>query len=468
MKSLFYISNYQTPHLETDLELIRNSYLKGKETHVLVCKGLIKTCFQNPKHSTILCKLCQSKIEYGLKLIDGIKIHHQKEYQFALPKKDEISTLEKIKNFKFDGISIGRGIVSSLISTIRDHRFDVDENEEIIYDSIYSAILNYLNFQKLVEELRPSEVYFFNGRFSEVFPLMELCKVKEITYYTHERGADNYKYMLRKNDIPHSIDYTSHEIKKFWKNNDPKKEVLAEKFFSERIDGIEQNWFSFSKEQKSNYLPHNFDCSKINISIFNSSMDEYETIPDFKNLIYDNDNEGIESICKSFEGYDNIHFYLRVHPNLKNMNNTQMREIRRIDNNFRNITVIYPEEKIDSYELVRQSDAVLTFNSTIGIESLYLGTKSILLGRAFYESIDEIIKCYDHEEVISEIFNVQKGKRFKFTQHLKYGYWAKSFGNKYKYYKPYTLFSGEFDGKNLNSANLKILLWRLANKIFCS
>ena len=34
-----------------------------------------------------------------------------------------------------------------------------------------------------------------------------------------------------------------------------------------------------------------------------------------------------------------------------------------------------------------------------------------------------------------------------------YGYYRQIFGTKFKYYKPATLFEGEFKGKNLNKPN---------------
>lgn len=468
MINFFYISNYQTPHLETDLELIKKSVDEKNKTHVLRCRGFLQSCFQNQKNSKLRCKYCISKVDYGLNMIKNINIHDQKNIKVEIPNEYEINSFDKILNYKYENINIGKGVVSSLISIIRDHKFDVEKHQILIKKSFYSAILNFENFKLFLNQINPDNVFFFNGRFSEIFSLIELCKAKNINFYTHERGSTNYKFMLRKNNIPHSIDFTTNEIKMIWnaKKNEVNKEKIGKSFFEERIKGIDQNWISFSKEQEKNKLPNNFNSSKINISIFNSSIDEYETIPDFKNLIYKDDNDGIKKICESFITNKNLHFYLRVHPNLKNLNNTQIFEIRNIDSQFENITVIYPEEKIDSYELIKKSDAVITFNSTIGVEALYLGTKSILLGRAFYESLNDVIKCNTHEELINIINEIKKEPKKIYYDHIKYGFWAKQFGVEYIYFKPTSLFKGKFMNKNLSIGNLKILMWKILNTIF--
>ena len=72
-------------------------------------------------------------------------------------------------------------------------------------------------------------------------------------------------------------------------------------------------------------------------------------------------------------------FVLRVHPNLKFLKNTQNENIKKLVNNS-NLIIIYPEEKLSSYELIRLSETIITFGSTIGIESTYMGKKSILIG----------------------------------------------------------------------------------------
>ena len=53
-----------------------------------------------------------------------------------------------------------------------------------------------------------------------------------------------------------------------------------------------------------------------------------------------------------------------------------------------NVLIIPADEATDSYALIKISDLVLTYNSTITIESLYFGTNAINAGYAHFSRID--------------------------------------------------------------------------------
>jgi hypothetical protein len=176
-------------------------------------------------------------------------------------------------------------------------------------------------------------------------------------------------------------------------------------------------------------------------------MDEYEGIPDHHNPLYNNDNIGIESLCQSFSSDENYHFYLRVHPNLKDIDNAQNKAITALGAKFTNLTIIGAGEKIDTYALMDAVDLVITFGSTMGAEAFFWKKPSLLLGRAFYEGIKGIIQPTSHEEVIELIKNIPSVAANEDI--LKYGYWIVTFGTKFTYFKPDGLFSGAFLEKRI-------------------
>jgi len=53
---------------------------------------------------------------------------------------------------------------------------------------------------------------------------------------------------------------------------------------------------SHAKKQKKNFLPKGFDKTKVNIAIFNSSIDEYEVFEEYKNPIYKDDYDSLVKI----------------------------------------------------------------------------------------------------------------------------------------------------------------------------
>ncbi len=241
------------------------------------------------------------------------------------------------------------------------------------------------------------------------------------------------RYKLRKNTTPHSLSFTKNEIEELWRNGGDEKYTIGSNFFLDRRNKVVQSWKVFTRHQKLGVLPEGFDASKKNIGFFNSSMDEYEGIPDFNNRLYEDDNAGIEKICQSFLGNENYHFYLRVHPNLKGLDNTQNKTIAGMGGKFNNLTIIQADANIDTYALMEAVDLVITFGSTMGVEALFWNKPALSLGRCFYEDLEGIIQPGDHEEVIHYINNIPIAASN--TGAIKYGYWCISFGTKFSYFK---------------------------------
>ena len=290
----------------------------------------------------------------------------------------------------------------------------------------------------------------------EVRPFMRLCEERAVKFYTHERGGILKNYLLREKNIPHSLNAAKAEIEELWTNGANNKEEIGRKFFEDRRNRVLQSVRVFTKDQQQKKLPENFNTAKTNIAIFNSSMDEYEGIAEHKSGIYKNDNVGIEKIVAAFQHDDSKHFYLRVHPNLKGLHNSQVKQIELIGKKYSNLTVINAEDDIDTYELMDKSDKIIVFGSTTGIEAVYWNKPVILLSRAFYESLNCLYKPASHEEVL-QLINNPHLKSFNQQETLKYGYWLLNKGAPYKLYKPLSPRKGLFNNEKL----LPHFFWRV-------
>lgn len=469
MRILFYSSYHATPHLETELEIAKQLIEEGNEVFFLRCLQQLKTCFANPDHTYLGCKVCISKISNGYK---SLGIPEQNIITFPKIRVDvesvynaeAIKTVHDLKRVTYKGWDLGMAVASSLVSVVRDHEPDTDYYKDFIRRGIETAAFVYDAGIKLIEDIKPDVVYLFNGRFLEVRPFMRLCEERSINFFTHERAGLLKKYLVREKSIPHSLVAAKNEIERLWADGGKEKELIGKKFFEDRRNRIVQSGYAFTKNQKQNKLPADFDTSKMNISIFNSSMDEYEGIAEHKVGIYKNDNEGIEKILSYFENDKTKHFYLRVHPNLKNLSNTQIREIDAIGKKHQNITIIRAEEDIDTYALIDNSDKVVVFGSTTGIEAVFWNKPVILLSRAFYDSLNCMYRPASHEEALSLMKNNDL-KAFNQSEALKFGYWILNRGTFYKNYNPLSVNKGLFENQRLTPHFFWRMLYILENKL---
>ena len=188
----------------------------------------------------------------------------------------------------------------------------------------------------------------------------------------------------------------------------------------------------FTKNQVKGKLPTSFDAEKINVVIFNSSEDEMKTFDDWKNSLYNNQNEAIESICKLFLKYPEVHFYLRIHPNLKGVKNLQMKEIESMT--FPNLEVIAADDDISTYGLMDACDKVITFGSSTGPEATHRGKPSILLGKTFYDNLDCTYNIDDYNELTGLLLD-KNLKPKPAINARKYGYYLANHGEYHTYLK---------------------------------
>ncbi len=449
MRYLIYSSYNLTPHLDTELELAKNLIEEGHELFFLKCSKKLDTCFANPEHKRIACEYCQAlgTQAYSRLGIDAKHVLSLPDIKVDYPTIGHFETLASLKEYKYKGVDVGLAVASSLVSSIRDHNFDTAKYAERIRISIRTAIYVYEASKVILDEVKPDVVFIFNGRFVESRPLLRLCEQRAVQFYTHERGGQLNRYLLRENSTPHSLEAIHREIEDLWNHAGEKRIEQGRKFFVDRRNKVIQAWKVFTEDQKQGSLPHSFDHSKKNIAIFNSSMDEYEGIAGYKNKIYKDDNDGIASICAAFVNDPSIHFYLRIHPNLKGLQNSQTRQIEQIGKTYKNLTIIGADEEVDSYKLMEAADTIVTFGSTMGIESVFWNKPSVLLGRAMYENIKGLYLPATHDEAVKLLKdNLQPNPD---NDAVKFGYWCLNFGKQFKYYTPSGISKGEFMGAPL-------------------
>lgn len=468
-------SYHPFPHLETELEIINQLLEQRNKVIYVKCTRNILSCFCNPSNNFFSCQNCISRVDNGLDLLKSNKhfdnlhvITYDDSTKLVLCDfimDNNICDIESLKMFHYKGYDLGLAAFSSLVSYIRDHEPDLNQYRNMINKLLISGKFIFDFFNDYFSKNPIDYVFLFNGRFNENRPLLRLCQNNNINYFTHERSGTLNKYSLQYNNIPHSIESGIKEINRLWNTADSSRNIIAHSFFNKRIHSIEESWYSFTKHHIRGLLPNNFNKNSLNIVIFNSSLDEYEGLVGFGPRFYLNDNEAIKTICESLSSEKGINLYLRVHPNLTNLHNTQTNFINNSLSKCSNLSIIKAEEKIDTYYLMLQSDIIITFGSTIGIEAAYNKKIVFLLGRSFYENLNCVYIPTSHLDLISKILNFHNNDlQLDFTEALKYGYWQEMKGVTYEKCKPISISKGYFNGLFIRSNWFIFILYKISNQ----
>jgi len=437
-------------HYETELEIIINHQEKGDKVVQLVCNKELPACDTNPYYQPEACERCVSKRKMGYEVLKN-PLEVKSFFNLKDSDKKRIAEVPKLfsnvgdlQKLKIDNFDIGFAISSSIISMFRDPNPKLEANlvERYIVASlgVYFSMINYLKKNKT------DLVYVFNGRLAQTRAVLKACNLLGVKCLLHERG-NSYGFYSTFDDISiHDLKNTQKLIKETWAKADPvQKFEFGEKWFQTRIGGKMENWYSFLENQV-NELPENWDSQKTNVIICNSSEDEFSSLgEEWRNPIYKNQTEGITKIIKDGAQLPNVHFYLRMHPNLAKVENEDLRTLKNIS--FENLTTIPSTSQISTYHLVRHANKVITFGSTIGVEATYLGKPSILAGKSFYYDLDAAYVPKNHQDLMQLISEELPPKSKEIA--LMYGYFFGTFGIQFKHYKPEDFAHGTIYGKRL-------------------
>jgi len=457
LKILVYSTYFLTPVLERELEIITDHLDRGDEVVIVRCTGQLRSCLLNIRHRKSICTYCRAKFMRGYKVagvpagcITELPPPPAGNYP-ELP--ETFDDIEDFKNFTYDDVDLGMAAATTLIFHFnKDHRFNPRQHAREVANELNMSMYVYRTMLEKLRSIKPDAVYFFNGRHSTTRPVLRACEKLGITFYAHERAGTFAKYILRENTLPHDVEASSREIMETWSRGDGDREQLGKQFFINKRNRVEQRWFSMVRNQASGLLPNGFDKSRKNIAIYNSTLYEMEGMKGFQNRIYKDEIDGIRSILETFKDDKSIQFYLRLHPNLAEKyrhisweNNTQLRMIKEMESEYDNVVIIPPASPVDSYALLDNSDVVVVFGSTMGVEAAYWGRPSILAGAgAAYRTLDCCYKPESHEELVELLKSDLEPKDR--LEAVKYGYWATNRGIPYKKFRQTGVLKGEYMG----------------------
>lgn len=462
MKTLLFSNQGLSPsHLGIELEIILQEIQSGNEIEVLYCRSNLDSCFFNSSHNILACSICEGRSSHFHSEI-GLSPKQRKPLQkkvssFSLP---PITTMDDVENIRYKNLEIGRGIASSYISTRRNYEFNTEDVAFIQEMAIMCANV-VENMESRISEFHPDQVILFNGRFAENNAVIEVCQKHGIAYYTFERSSAEGKYRLLKNALPHSISYAHQEIQGLWEKANPETRAeIGRQWFENRLKGGEELLQKFLAKQKKGTLPEGFDPKKQNIGIFVNSEDEFKLIKEYQFDGYRNQNEAIHKILSHFENNQDLFFYLRVHPHLRNIDSAQVREINEM--NYSNVLIIHADEEIDTYELVRNCNRIVTFGSTVGIESTFLGKPSILFGNSFYRGINSVYTPQTYQELYDLIANKDLEPKPQ-ENTLPYGFYQNTVGYPFTRFEEGGKKNSLFDSKPINRVYVETILIGLRN-----
>lgn len=406
-------------------------------------------CWRDNRRNRFDCRKCiqMNRIvaqEAGVKHKNLLKLKRIKS-----PKFPNFKNIQEALNFRYEGYELGLGPVSTLMSNTRDYNFNIFWANRYLKKHMHAVYTVIKNLEELHEKYHFDEIHTFNGRLTIQYAAISFAKKHNLSYTIYDRGANINKIEIIKDEWLHDFYLKKRNIKSYWENASDDKYEKAIQWFNDRRDRKYQSFASFCLKQEVGLLPSKYDKDKEKIVFFNSSIDEINAFESWKHPFAKNENEVIEKILEHYKNDKTKHFYLRVHPNLgeaKIKKTSQIREINKLARKYKNLTVIEPDNKIDSYALIEFADKVLTSYSSIGCEANYYGKPVIIAGKSIYEDLDCAYKANNYDELF-ELIETKDLKPKPKENSYPFGYYFQTFGRDCKYFISTYSNKGYFLGK---------------------
>lgn len=415
---IFQTSPALWPMVEFELDMIQNELNNGHSIKLLYCVGEQYSCEANnpnnfKKLSRRICNECISRRKASFKWLsykkDNLSLIPLSNSQLNNKKKKLISKINNshtYDEFLQNKIPVCKKILKSVDSTLKTNR-----RESIIdYSLCFYKFKQYLSdaiayeflAKKIINKFKPHKIYIYNARMLWYKPFVTTI----YDYFVYEYPIYGFnKYLVHKNYLDMDLKKRSAAMYAFYnkqKNLINKNIIIniGKNWFNNRINKVSMGFEPiYTLNQKLSLLPENFNSNNFNIAFFISSQDEIDVLEGLKNKI--SQIQIIEHISISFNlGVD---IYVRIHPNLHKNDMNFLSDLENLKK-YTNITIIRADEKIDTYNLIRNSDLTITVASTVGVESSYLQKRSILFGSSLYEKFD----CVDIVKSKKELINIIK------------------------------------------------------------
>jgi|TARA_Y100000992_G_scaffold256754_1_gene190351 hypothetical protein len=423
----------QSPSLELNLAFSEKIHLENnRDKHVFfMCDRALKSCSVNVFNKKSICNICTHKAKKGFK---EFKKRNPKSELIHIKRSDLFNKEINYNNFSDDqNNEFLLGVHSTIGSQLRLENMDLLNNrwkkvKERMLESSYAL---YSYFDSFFTTNKVNNFVIFNGRLSCGRPLIEVSKKNSVNFHLFDAALNGKVPMYSTNEMFHSIEFEKRNslitYLKWFKDS----RSLAEQYFYTKINRVEVDDFAYTKNQISGHIDETIkELKKPLISIFVSSDDEYRFIGlDWGDYYILDQIDSIRKLINSklSEKFD---FVVKMHPNQKNIHKSIMERYKLLANE---VNVLFPESYTDSYALIKHSELIVNFCSSISREANYMRKPVVQIGPSLYmkflianlvDSTDEAIDLIYHKKY--KIMPI-RGSIISFTYEMKSSFALKAY-----------------------------------------
>jgi hypothetical protein len=313
----------------------------------------------------------------------------QERLDFIFPKVSEINSMEDLRKLDSKDLKPSSAISNCLTTLLSQNSLSFKKHGGLIK----RVLSSYLQVYSAVQTASALENYdlglIFNGRFLHERACWDALQNLGIKTLLFETTRD--RYFLRPEGF-HSRTTNQDYINKFWENS---KETLAER---ERI--AEENYRA-RRYGKNKYILMDEEKrteSHEYFAFFANSDDEAFGFWESWLQPLGSQIDVIKKLQDLFDARQKELLLIRLHPNFANKSKEEQRKWSSIIPSAFSRVIGYSEE-VSSYDVMANAKGVLTFGSTIGLESAFWNKPVAVLADCHYDELGVADKLANWDEV---------------------------------------------------------------------
>lgn len=332
---------------------------------------------------------------------------------------------DDLKRLKLSFFDVGYPIISTIASEFRDSEISPKAMRRrakwYLYE--YARVVNLTN--SLIKTYSLDALVVFNGRFVRENAAAEIAKSLGIPTFFHE-SAEPMTFSVSRHK-PHctkgafedflalSTGLSEDEVismgTDWYRNRVEGSSVAANRFHKKWVDGTGDSYKALGQK---------------NVTIFPTSDEEFIGLSSEWDLPGGlSQIDWLSAIAQALT-HAGIEIVIRLHPNLQKKSKKLRKRWMKLSK-LESVKVIKPRSKVNSYELIKNSDLVITCGSTIATEAAYLGVPVLSVGTGIYDQFSIV----HSQRVLSEIIQICRGNDLSvltcgFRNLAKYGFYEES------------------------------------------
>lgn len=380
-----------TVHHQVDAVAGAALKLRGCEVHALGCDGIFEYCllagYPPNKNKCRNCTMSGVNLfsKFGIPMTHLSSLINQTDSQQCFQWVDSLSS-DQYRSAEFEGGQIGKWVFQGMQGHLHSYELDYSKEKVVTLHKslLYNGAILQRAFLKFIDQYAPDFIFPYSGAHPYYRVAYELSRRQGIPVLTHERGDIDDSFRLVSNE---HMRLESSRVKHWenWKGLPLSTDELSicKNYYNDREQG--KNWnckpvisqiTSENTVRKVLRIPHDTPI----ITFFTSSNWEIGAGKEVWPSCFESQVESIKKTAKMLASKD-VCLVIRHHPNMVRKTHADLdfiSELQKLNRQLpENVRVLMPNERLTSYSIIWNADAVISFGSSTGLESIARGCASV-------------------------------------------------------------------------------------------